>query len=56
MNARDILDQADRDGVAVVSVSDGTVFTFTADMLRDLLEQSEETGRVVVFVKHQVMQ
>lgn len=38
-------------GAAVVTVQDGWVLIFTAEMLRDLLDKAEEHGKVTIHVK-----
>ena len=38
-------------GVAAYKVSDGEVFVFTKEILAGLLEASQESGRVIVFIK-----
>lgn len=47
-----LLVEAESQGIAVASVDDGTVFTFTAGMLEGMLERARVMGRVVVFVQH----
>jgi len=50
----DILDMADREGVAVVTVKDGYVLVFTKNQLELFLEQIAAKGsdKCMVFVKH----
>lgn len=49
-----INDQIERQAVSAISVKDGHVFTFPAEVLEELLARAIEsgTGRVQVFVKH----
>jgi thiamine phosphate synthase YjbQ (UPF0047 family) len=47
-----VAEQVERQGVGCVRVEDGHVFVFTSEALEKLLEQSEEHGKVIVFVKH----
>ena len=42
--------------ISVTSVEDGWVFKFSTEVLEQLLEQAEESGNVVVFVKSQSVQ
>lgn len=48
--------QLESQGVSVVTVSDGTVFTFTKELLTKLLAKSLDTGKVVVFIKKEMQQ
>ena len=42
---------ADKDGVAIMTVSDGWVFVFTETKLQELIETSKGKGYALVFVK-----
>lgn len=48
-----LFDRIERDGVGVITVEDGTIFGFTAAVLRRLLSDAEsrEEQKVIVFVK-----
>ena len=48
----EVLDDIVAKPISVVTVKDGWVFSFSRDLLAGLLKRSEETGKVVVFVKN----
>lgn len=45
------IELAKHQGVSVASVSDGWIFSFTAETLQALLDKAKETGMAIVFVK-----
>ncbi len=47
--------QLDAHGVSAVTVSDGTVFTFTLATLEQLVKAAQATGRAIVFVQRAVL-
>jgi hypothetical protein len=48
----DVIDaQIQQQGVSVIRVSDGHVFTFTLETLEALTERAREAGKVVLFVQ-----
>jgi hypothetical protein len=52
-DAAELLDlQVQRNGVAVASVSDGTVFTFRKATLQALMDKNPTSDQVVIFVQH----
>ena len=48
---QDVEAQLQAQGVAAYKVSDGEVFVFTKETLQGLLEASQESGRVILFIK-----
>ncbi len=47
----DVEAQIEVQGMAAYKVSDGEVFVFTTEILAGFLEASQESGRVIVFIK-----
>jgi len=48
---QDVEAQIEAQGMAAYKVSDGEVFVFTKEILASFLEASQESGRVIVFIK-----
>lgn len=47
----DSYEQIEQQGTACYKVDDGEVFMFTTATLEKLLARSQETGKVIVFIK-----
>lgn len=53
-DANELLDaQIENQGIGVVSVKDGTIFKFTSQILKKLLDASTKSGEAIVFLRHQ---